>query len=74
MCDDEGRKLEVYRSIPTMREAFLLESGALRVVRWSRVGGEWASGTVEGADATLTVLGVAIPTARIYRGVALTPG
>ena len=69
---DEGRKLEVYRAIPTMREIFLLESDSVRVVRWSREGGEWRSEAVEGLKGTLTVLGVVIPMARLYRGVKET--
>ena len=71
---DHGRKLEIYKSIATMREIVLVESTMARAVRHFRVGEGWGAEEVVGLDARLTVLGVEIPLARIYRGVELSPG
>lgn len=69
---DEGRKLDVYKSIPTMREVVLIESDQAKVVRHFRAEDGWADETIVGLDATLRVLEVSIPLARIYRKVDLS--
>ena len=68
---DAGRKLDVYRSIPTMREVFLIESSEARIVRHFRTNDAWDEEEIVGLGARLSMLGVSIPLARLYRKVEL---
>lgn len=71
---DEGRKLDVYRSIPTMREIVLIDSTRIRAVRWFRKGAGWDREEIIGLDAKIPVLGIEIPMMRIYKNVKLPLG
>ena len=66
---DQTHKLEVYQTIPSMREIFLVSSDEQRVERNFRVGDGWDFETYVGDEGSFPVLDRPILLADVYEGV-----
>ncbi|MDA8249576.1 MAG: Uma2 family endonuclease [Rhodospirillales bacterium] len=70
---DLARKLEEYRSIAGLLYILLVDPDAPEAILWSREPGQsWQHAVIAGQDATieLPALGLALPMAELYAGIA----
>lgn len=72
---DRGIKLPDYRAIPSVQEIALVSSTEIKAEIWRRTSEGWAVTDVREEDAALRFqsLGVEIPVAAIYAGMAFEP-
>lgn len=70
---DRRTKLPVYRQIATVQEIVFLASDGLYAELHRRSGAQWITDILRGADArlALTSVGIEIPLAELYDGIAL---
>ena len=71
---DRRRKLPVYRHISTVQEIVLIASDGLYAELHRRVGAQWITEILRDGDArlALTTVGIEIPFADLYEGIALS--
>ena len=70
---DLARKLEEYRSVPSLDYILLVDPDAAEVILWSRdTTRAWTHTVIEGPESTidLPALGIALPLADLYAGVS----
>ncbi|HWD20783.1 MAG TPA: Uma2 family endonuclease [Verrucomicrobiae bacterium] len=70
--DDRGRKFELYRRIPSLREYLLVSQSKPHVEQFIRqASGEWLLRDIEGRAAALSLaaLGIELPLAEVFAGV-----
>lgn len=73
---DQTEKLEEYRSVPALRHILILDTDQPRLRLHTRgADGHWTSTPHAGlgSEVALTVLGVALPLAELYEGLAFRP-
>jgi len=70
---DRRMKLPIYRQIETVQEILLIASDGLYAELHRRSGAQWVTEISRGADARLTLasVGIEIPLAELYDGIAL---
>jgi Uma2 family endonuclease len=70
---DRRIKLPAYRQIPTVQEIVLIASDGLYAELHRRIGAQWITEILRGADArlVLTTVGIEVPFADLYEGIAL---
>jgi Uma2 family endonuclease len=70
---DRRMKLPIYRQIETVQEILLIASDGLYAELHRRSGAQWVTEILRGADARLSLasVGVEIPLAELYEGIAL---
>ncbi|MEL6064432.1 MULTISPECIES: Uma2 family endonuclease [unclassified Methylobacterium] len=66
---DRGRKIDFYRTVPSLKVLLIVYSDEARVEVWRRAGGDWGV-TALGLDGTVALpeLDGAVPVRDIYRG------
>jgi Uma2 family endonuclease len=73
---DRVRKLEEYKSVPTLAHILLIDPDAPEVMLWSRdAGGTWGLAIIEGRDAVveLGALDMSLRLADLYEGLTFQP-
>ena len=68
---DLVRKVEEYKSVPSLRHIVLVDTGEPKFIQWSRQdGGSWAYRTVEGFGATIEIAdpGISLALGVLYKG------
>ena len=70
---DRGAKLDGYMGVPTIEEIVLVRPDAPRVERYVRAADGWRWEATVGLGAILRTVGIEIPMAEIYAGVAFAP-
>ncbi len=74
---DRAGKLDDYKAVPGLDYILLVDPDAPRATLWSRDSrGGWSDALIAGLKATidLPALGVAVPMAELYAGLAFRPG
>ncbi|WP_457105118.1 Uma2 family endonuclease [Methylobacterium sp. P5_C11] len=71
MSLDRGRKIDFYRTVPSLAVLLIVYSDEARVEVWRRAGDDWSVAAL-GLDGTLSLpeLDGAVPVRDIYRGLA----
>ncbi len=71
---DRGRKNEEYRDTPSVMRYVMLEQDSMRATIFARENGRWI-GSILSGDAVLAMpeIGIEVPLAELYEGVAFPP-
>ena len=72
---DRGTKVPDYRTLSSVEEIIVVSATKEKVELWRRTGDDWTVSDVEGRGAVLRLasVGVEVPLAAIYQGVAFEP-
>lgn len=70
MSNDRGRKLDFYRTIPSLRTILIVYQSEIRIEAWQREGSDWRWLVLKDRDATLPLpeLGGELRLSEIYEG------
>lgn len=71
MSNDRGRKLDFYRTIPSLRTILIVYQSEVRIEAWQREGDEWRWLVLKEAGASLALpeLGGDLSLAEVYDGI-----